>query len=122
MAKSKRELNRHVVQVFNAMWERFRRAAVAANLPIDWRRVNSFEHRRELMMHWIYHRRALPDWTCESVIEVAILNHDQFSPAPCPRPTSASPGSCDKVRVLAWRVLHGVELFHPQDNVILSHR
>lgn len=41
-----------------------------------------------------------------------------FEPRPAVMPTTAMPGTAEKIRVLAARLLAGEELWHPDDPVI----
>lgn len=40
-----------------------------------------------------------------------------FRPAPCRQPTRCSPGTANKIAVLAERMERGEELFHPEDRL-----
>ena len=52
---------------------------------------------------------------CRNALQAADLQCDWSPSGPPRRPTGAMPGSPSKVRVLALRARHGVELWHPQD-------
>ena len=51
-------------------------------------------------------------WTCRS--------DRSFVPHGLPVPTNAIPGTPEKIAILKWRQVAGVELYHPDD--ALSHR
>lgn len=43
---------------------------------------------------------------------------DFFGPAPLAEPSSAHPGTDDKIAVMAWRAAQGLAIFHPLDAVV----
>lgn len=50
--------------------------------------------------------------------EILTLGHDEdFCPKPAADPTTAMPGSAEKLRVMAQRVQNGQDIHHPEDRL-----
>jgi hypothetical protein len=54
-------------------------------------------------------------WRFETALEAFDCGNENYRPRPAPTATSAVPGTTEKVAVLAERMAHGDDLWHPGD-------
>ncbi len=112
--------NREQARALNRMWQRFTRIAIAQGVvPPGWPKTIASGKRRDAMRLLL---NSVPGFAPESAIETALLCRDAFTPRPCPRPTNEPPGSQGKIRVMAWRLSHGYELHHADDEAVVRRR